>query len=426
MKPSLLIPKIHAVQSLRMVAGVFLVLLLAMILFYLLMQPSVNEIGLMALFLSITSLITILVGYGVYRMGWISNSPRLRWALLATYAISSFLTFINVWLTARLMFASTHDLLLATVLLIFAAGIAMTLGLFFSETLTRRITILNHAAKKIADGQLGVRVEVIGQDEMAELAQTFNTMSVQLQSAKERQKELDTLRTDLIAWVSHDLQTPLASIQAIVEALADGIVDDTETSQRYLRTAQREIRSLSSLIDNLFQVAQMDAGGLQLNLEANSLSDLISDTLESFTRIAAQKDIRIEGQVNKDVDPVIMDVERIGRVLSNLISNAIQHTPDGGQVYVKASRLESLISVSISDTGEGIRQEDLPYIFDRFYRGEKSRNRKSGGTGLGLSIVKGIVEAHGGMIRAENIQTGGTKFIFTLPGIGLDSDGPRP
>jgi signal transduction histidine kinase len=422
MNPSATQSKFRSIRSFQWIGGVLIVLILAMILFYILMQPSVNEIGLMALFLSITSLITIMVGYGAYRMGWISNSPRLRWAILATYGISSLLTFINVWLTARLMFASTHDLLLATVLLLFAGGIAMALGHFFSETLTRRIVTLNQAARKIADGQFEVRINVSGRDEMAELAETFNTMAVQLQSASEKQRELDTLRTDLIAWISHDLQTPLASIQAIVEAIADGIVQDPETSQRYLRTAQREIQSLSTLIDNLFQVAQMDAGGLRLDLEANSLSDLISDTLESFSRLAAKKDIRLEGEVQKGVDPVVMDVERIGRVLSNLISNALLHTPEGGIIQIKGTRVDEMIMVSVRDTGEGIQEADLPHIFERFYRGEKSRSRKSGGAGLGLSIVKGIIEAHGGRIYAENVEIGGANFTFTLPAVSPEAN----
>ncbi len=407
--------KASSIQSLRLVGGVIVVLILAILLFYLLMRPSINEIGLMALFLSITSLITIFVGYGAYRLGWISNSPRLRWALLATYAISSILTFINVWLTARLMFASAHDLLLATVLLLFAGGIAMALGHFFAETLTRRIVALNQAAKMIANGKFEIRVDVSGRDEMAELADTFNDMAIQLKAASQKQKELETLRKELIAWVSHDLQTPLASIQAILEALADGIVEDQDTSQRYLRTAQREIQSLSTLIDDLFQVAQLDAGGLQLDLETSSLADLISDTIESFSRLASQKNIHLEGEVQKDIDPITMDVQRIGRVLSNLVSNALRHTPEGGKVQVDAVRKGEFIQVAVSDTGEGIREDDLPHIFEQFFRGEKSRSRRSGGAGLGLSIVKGIIEAHSGQIIADNLLSGGAVFTFTLP-----------
>jgi signal transduction histidine kinase len=414
--------KLPSIQSWRLVGGVIVVLILAILLFYLLMQPSVNEIGLIALFLSITSLITIFVGYGVYRLGWISNSPRLRWALLATYAISSILTFINVWLTARLMFASKHDLLLATVLLLFAGGIAMALGHFFSETLTIRIVALNQATKLIAKGKFEIRVEVSGRDEMAELADTFNEMAAQLEAASEKQKELETLRKELIAWISHDLQTPLASIQAIIEALADGIVEDQDTSQRYLWTAQREIQSLSTLIDDLFQVAQLDAGGLKLDLEPGSLADLISDTIESFSRLTSKKDILLTGEVERDIDPIIMDVQRIGRVLSNLVSNAVRHTPEGGQINVYASRHGERIQVVVSDTGEGIREEDMPYIFEKFYRSEKSRSRRSGGAGLGLSIVKGIIEAHGGHILVDNLPAGGAVFTFTLPRNPLETN----
>ena len=174
MTHSVIHSKARSTQSLRFIAAVVVVIAVALGLFYLLMQPTMDEIGLMALFLSITSVITIFFGYGAYRFGWISNSPRLRWALLGTYALSSFLTFINVWVTARLMFASTHDLLLATVLLLFAGGIAMALGHFLSETLTHRIIALNQAGQRIASREFEIRVDMSGRDEMAELAQTFN------------------------------------------------------------------------------------------------------------------------------------------------------------------------------------------------------------------------------------------------------------
>jgi signal transduction histidine kinase len=413
-------PIIHSrdksTQSLRFIALVIVIVAGALGVFYLLMQPSINEFGLMALFLSITSIITIIAGYTAYRFGWISNSPRLRWALLGTYALSSILTFVNVWVTARLMFASTHDLLLATVLLLFAGAIAMALGHFLSETLTRRITALNVAAKKIAAGQFEIRVDMSGRDEMAELAETFNSMASQLEIASRKQSELDRLRRDLIAWVSHDLQTPLASIQAIVEALADGIVEDSATSHRYLRTAQREIQSLSGLIDDLFQMAQLDAGGLQLEKEPNSLTDLISDSIESFSRIALHKDVKLEGKVHKNLDPVLMDARRISRVLSNLISNAIRFSPAGGTVLVEGMREENHVEIVVTDSGEGIPDVDLPRIFDRFYRGEKSRSRGSGGAGLGLAIVKGIIDAHDGEIHVENVPEGGAQFTITLPG----------
>jgi signal transduction histidine kinase len=402
-------------RHLRFVAGVILTLALALGLFFLLMRPPLSDLGLMALFLTITAVVSVAVGYGAYRLGWINLSPRISWMVLGGYALSSLLTFLNVWVTARLMFTSDHDLLLATVLLLFAGGIAMSVGYFLSAALTDRIVNLSRAAEQIAAGQLTARADVAGKDEMASLAKTFNTMAAQLETTAEQQRELDQLRRNLVAWAGHDLRTPLASIRAIVEALADGIVDDPATQHRYLRTAQREIQSLSLLIDDLFELAQIEAGGLRLELSPNSIADLISDTIESFSELAARNQVRLEGSAEPGVDPVLMDVQQIGRVLSNLVGNALRHTPRGGTVQVEAMRMKSGVRVEVRDTGEGIDDQDLPHIFERFYRGEKSRNRASGGAGLGLAIAKGIAEAHGGQIGVESVKAQGACFFFVLP-----------
>jgi signal transduction histidine kinase len=398
----------------RYIFGVLAIFAISLGIFYLVMSPPLSELGLMALFLAITALVSSLVGYLAYRLGWIALTPSLRWGLLAIYAISSALTFFNVWFSAKLMFASEHDLLLAIVLLVFAGGMAMALGYFLSSTMTDRIHLLKKAAEKLAGGNLETRVAISGHDEIATLAESFNQMASQLQTADEKQRELERLRTDLIAWVSHDLQTPLASIRAILEALYDGIVEDPETVKRYLNTAQRDVSSLSALIDDLFEMAQLDTGGIPLEKADSSLADLVSDTLESFSELASRQKIRLEGSVEADVDPVFMDTQRIGRVFNNLISNALRHTPAGGQIEVRARRADSNVEVIVCDSGEGIRPEDLPNIFESFYRGEKSRSRATGGAGLGLAIARGIVRAHGGEIRVES-QPGDTRFIFTLP-----------
>jgi signal transduction histidine kinase len=398
----------------RYILGVLVIFIISLGIFYIVMSPPMSELRLMALFLAITAVVSSLAGYLAYRLGWIALTPSLRWGLMATYAISSILTFFNVWFSARLMFASEHDLLLAIVLLVFAGGMAMALGYFLSGTMTDRIYLLKKAAEKLARGNLETRVSVSGRDEVATLAESFNQMASQLQVADEKQRELEHMRTDLIAWVSHDLQTPLASIRAILEALYDGVVEEPETVKRYLSTAQRDVRSLSVLIDDLFQMAQLDAGGIPLEIANSSLSDLISDTLESFSELAARQGIALEGSAETNVNPVAMDTQRIGRVLNNLIGNALRHTPVGGRVEVQARRTNGGVEVIVCDSGEGIRAEDLPNIFESFYRGEKSRSRATGGAGLGLAIARGIVHAHGGEIRVES-QPGETRFLFTLP-----------
>jgi len=392
---------------LRYVLGVIGILLISLIIFVLVMNPPMIDFGLMALFLLITSIVSSLVGYAAYRLGWMAKVATLRWTLLISYLISSVLTFFNVWLTARLMFASRHDLLLATVLLVFAGGMAMVLGYFLSSAITDRIFVLQKAANSLAEGELHARIAVSGRDEVAQLSHDFNRMAEQLQEAKQQ-------RADLIAWVSHDLQTPLTSIQAILAALSDGVIEDPESVQRYLSTAQREIRSLSTLIDDLFQVAQLDAGGLTLELAPNSISDLISDTLESFSQLAARQGIQLTGEVESKTDPVDMDARHIGRVLNNLVSNALRYTPAGGIVAISARRVGNQVEVRVRDSGEGIPPEDLPHIFESFYRGEKSRSRATGGAGLGLAIARGIIQSHGGQIWVESEIGVGTEFIFRI------------
>ncbi|RPJ36332.1 MAG: hypothetical protein EHM21_19385, partial [Chloroflexi bacterium] len=169
------------------------------------------------------------------------------------------------------------------------------------------------------------------------------------------------------------------------------------------------IRSLSSLIDDLFEMAQMDAGGLRLEMASVSMGDLVSDTLEQFSVQAQQAGVTLEGSaatgavtVNGSQDLVVMDVGRIGRVLANLVSNALRHTPAGGRVTITASRQGPDLLIRVTDTGEGIQPEDLPYVFERFYRGEKSRNRSTGGAGLGLAIARSLVELHGGQIGVKS------------------------
>jgi signal transduction histidine kinase len=298
---------------------------------------------------------------------------------------------------------------------VFAAGIAAVLGTFLSSRVIDRIRRLETAARKIERGELSQRAAVPGSDELATLGRAFDRMAAELELAAARQAELERMRRDLVAWAGHDLQTPLTSIRAILEAVADGVVEDPATLQRYLQTAQRNIRDLSILIDDLFEVAQMQAGGLRLHREATSLNDLISDTVESFSSAIASRRIQLAGDVAPGVDPVVLDPARIGRVLSNLLSNALRHTPDGGRITIEAAGDSAAVRISVRDTGEGIAPEDLPHVFESFYRGEKSRGRASGGSGLGLAIARGFVEAHGGTIAAESLPGEGTSVSFTLP-----------
>lgn len=405
----------HLPPPLLFGGGVALALALALTIFYVIAQPPTKDLVALAGILSVAVVIAIGLAYGASRFGWIDRSPRLLWTLVGGYVLSNTLALFSVWITARLMFVNQHDLALAMVLLLFASGIAISLGYLLSVSLTRRITHLNRAANQVARGDLSVRVRTMGQDELAELADAFNQMAAQLEMAEQQQRELIALRQELVTWVGHDLRTPLTSIRVVIEALADGVVDDPATIERYLRTAQHHIHSLTQLLDDLFEIAQLEGEYMRLTSHPSSIRDLISDTIEAFSALAARSGVKLEGSIDSDVGPVLMDVAKIERVLANLMDNALQHTSNGDVVHVGASSTDDGVRIEVQDTGAGIPPEDLPYVFEQFYRGEEDRRRDAGSTGLGLTIAQGIVEAHGGNIGIESTVGEGTRVWFTLP-----------
>ena len=310
---------------------------------------------------------------------------------------------------------STHDLALLSGLLGFSLGVAVLAAFSFSESASRSFREVAEAAKRINAGNLEVRVPIRSLDEAGELGAAFNQMVARLETSFSREKELEAARQELIASVSHDLRTPLASIRAMVEGINDGVVTDPGTVKRYLRTIQAEADNLSQLIDDLFQLSQIDAGVLELHVEAVSMPDLISDTLGSMSPQATAKGLRLTGSADGVVDPVVMDGKMVQRVLYNLVHNAIRHTPPDGTVHIRAQDDGAQVRIEVSDTGEGVPEKDLPRLFERFYRAEKSRSRNFGGAGLGLNIAKGIVEAHGGRLWVESSFGVGSTFGFALP-----------
>lgn len=397
-----------------LLAGVVSALVLAALLMWQLMQAPYSEIAALVSTLAFTSLISLGLGYLLYFRGW-TRFSSLSLTLVMSYVWAAILILFNVWVMAEQMFATEHDLLLSGVLLLFAVIIATSFGMFVSATVTDGLRQLASTAQRLAEGDLTARVTISGRDEVTRVAESFNEMAVQLQQAAQQQAELDQLRRDLIAWTSHDLRTPLTSVRAMVEALHDGVVTDTETVQRYYHTIRADVMALNTLIDDLFELAQLDTGGLVLEKSLHDLGDLISDALESFRALAEQRGVTLDGDVCKDMIPVSLNAAKISRVLANLLSNAFRYTPSGGRVHVAVMRVADGVRVTVQDSGPGFAVHDLPRIFEQFYRGEQARSRATGGAGLGLAIARGIIEAHNGRIWAENGATGGAVVGFELP-----------
>jgi len=293
-------------------------------------------------------------------------------------------------------------LLLAGVL---AGALSILLGLGLSRGLAAPLAHLTAAARRIASGDLSQRVPETGSAEVAALGQAFNQMATDLEKT-------DELRRNLMADVSHELRTPLSVIQGNLRAILDGVY---HLEQAEIAVLYDETRLLNRRVDDLRELALAEAGQLRLERQPVAPADVVNRAMQSARAQAEARGIALQVDLPEHLPLVDVDSQRIGQVLGNLLNNALIHTPSGGEVVVAARVREPEVEVSVKDTGDGIPPEHLPYIFDRFYRADRSRSRATGSTGLGLAIAKQLVEAHGGRIEVESEVGRGTQFTFTLP-----------
>lgn len=376
------------------------------------LQPEGKDVPLFMVLVSTPLIIAIGAAFVAQRWRLWRRFNRLAVALFIVYAIGAGLILFTMFITTRLMFFSAHDAALATVIVIYATGVTLAFGYFVVSGITDSIGKLTLAAQAVQQGDLSVRADDRGSDEVAQLARAFNQMTQQLAVARDKEQQLEAARRDWIAWVSHDLRTPLTSIRARTEALADGVVSQPKDVSAYLDAILNDTRAMNGLIDDLGELAKIDAGGLKLDRMPFPISDLISDCIESMQPIAQAKGVLLSGSTTPDTGMANISPQHMQRALLNLIGNAVAHTPAGGSVNVHARRDGNHVRIEVRDTGEGIAAQDLPHVFERFYRGEPSRSRSQNGAragmGLGLVIARELVEAHGGQISLESERGKGT------------------
>jgi signal transduction histidine kinase len=286
-----------------------------------------------------------------------------------------------------------------------AVAIALFLTFFLSRRILAPVKALTSAAERVGRGDFSQRVETKDKGELGELANTFNSMANDLERAEK-------LRQNMVADVAHELRTPLSNVQGYLEALRDGVIKpDAET----IRSLSEEAALLSRLVDDLQELSLAEAGELKLDCQAEDIAELINQTVAAVQVQATTKGASVFIDLPDKLPTVNIDSHRISQVLRNLLENAVAHTAKGGSITVVAKQQGNWVEVSVTDTGEGIPAEDLPNIFERFYRVDKSRARATGGSGLGLTIAKRLVEAHGGKIEAQSELGKGSRFTFTLP-----------
>ena len=286
-----------------------------------------------------------------------------------------------------------------------ASVVALLIGVFLSRTLTRPIRELTEATHAIAEGELGAQVSVRSQDEMGELAASFNKMSADLARSTDTRKQMT-------ADIAHELRTPLSLIIGHADAVHDGVLPPSTENFEIIR---EEALRLEHLVNDLRTLSLADAGELSINLQAVSPQKLLTDLQATYQHIAGQKNVKISVDAPPELPMLNIDPDRMTQVLTNIIDNALRHTPDGGQIALSAKGLQDGVELSIQDSGPGIQGEDANRIFSRFYRADKSRTRGDSGSGLGLAIAKSIVLAHGGQIFAESAPRQGLTVTIKLP-----------
>ncbi len=319
---------------------------------------------------------------------------------------------------ATAMISDSYILRVTLVLLGVILLISLVTGLFVFSNLTSRLEKIKKTVKGFERGQLNDRIKVTGKDELSELSICFNRMADTLVDNMKEIQKTDRLRRDLVANVSHDLRSPIASIQGYLETIqmkGDSITNEELNS--YFDTVLKNTQKLNHLIDDLFELSKLDAEEITPNLENISMAELIQDLVQQFRPIAEKKGINLEATFSKNPNALIeADISLMNRALTNLIDNAIQHTPEGGKVTIGSIKSGKDLVLEISDTGDGIPADDLPHVFDRFYRADKSRSEKQG-AGLGLAIAQKIFKLHGAKVSVNSIENQGTTFSVAIPGL---------
>jgi len=329
--------------------------------------------------------------------------PTLRLQLGALVLGAVCLPLAVVLASGWVMFGMHADVKVAAVS--FASALSALVGAaLLARRILRPLERLRAASAKLAAGDLSARAFESGPRELLEVSASFNEMATDIE-------RLFDARRQLVAWASHDLRTPLASLEAMVEALEDGLA----TPREYLPEIREQLRILTLLVEDLFDLARIDAGVLTFELRDSSLRDLVSRCVLALRADAQARNVRLEARLNGADPRVRVAPEKIERVLLNLLSNAVRHTPSGGAVSVVVEPNSDRVVVAVEDTGNGLTEVAAHRMFDLFWREDASRTRSTGGAGLGLAIAQGLVRAHGGTIWAENRDAGGARVAFTLP-----------
>jgi signal transduction histidine kinase len=346
-------------------------------------------------------LVAVTIAIGIAAAFALRLLPTVRLQLAGLALLAVLLPLGAVLASGWVMFHMHDDVKILAVTS--AAALSAVVGaLLLARWILGPLERLQATSAELAAGDLAARAQEQGPRELAQMGGSFNAMAESIERLFEARREL-------VAWASHDLRTPLASMQAMLEAIDDGLAEPDE----YLPALHEQVRALSTLVDDLFELARIDAGILTLQLQEAALDNLVESCIRGLEAEARAKGVRLETRLRQPLPLVRCAPDKVERILYNLLTNALGHTPGDGSIAVVVSSVATDVTVAVEDTGEGLSVEAGERMFERFWRGESSRTTP--GSGLGLAIARSLVEAHGGHIWAENRAEGVARVAFTLP-----------
>jgi signal transduction histidine kinase len=373
-----------------------------------------NDILVTALLAGVASFVVAGIGLVALRR---MRRRRLLSQLLAISTVTVVSAVAGIAVAAQQMFLSSHDLSVLTVVLVVSSAVSVIAAVLFGRAFEKSAADVTGLASTLVDGSApGDRPAgryVTG--ELQSLATELSSVSAQLDASRRREKALESARRELVAWVSHDLRSPIASVRAMAEALEDGVVDDAASVHRYHHAIRLESERLGSLVDDLFELSRISAGAIDASQTFVPLVELVSEVLESVEPSAAAKGIAVVSPID-ELPNALVPAADLRRVLHNLLDNAVRHTTVGGTILLGAvvDARRQHVELEVSDQCGGIPAADLPRVFEVAFRGDVARTRDRSGGGLGLAIAKGLLEAHAGSIHVAN-QADGCRFVVTLP-----------
>jgi signal transduction histidine kinase len=341
------------------------------------------------------------------------RTTSLRYRFLVVAILGAGVALANLAVMAKLMMVSERDLAIVMLLVVFAAGTAVALALVLASGSAKALDRLVEGAERIGDGELETQIGALDAGpELDALARSLDDAAERLRTAREGGLVAEQMRRDLIVAVSHDLRTPLASLRAMVEAIDEGVVDDSPTIHRYAGEMRRSVEQLVAMVDDLFELTQLDAGVIRAETKRANLDEIVRSALASIGSSAELKGLEIVTDLERAAGATCSP--RLVRVLQNLLVNAVRHTPPDGTIRIEAVRDERGLTVAVEDTGEGIAEADVSRVFEPFFRADPARS--GAGAGLGLALAERIVQAMGGSIALESRPAVGSRFAVELPG----------